>query len=76
MRNGYDADIALKVIDMVKPNDKKDELDILRKDYQKVYLRYVKKYPKEDLKRKVCEYLMSKGYRYNDIKQIEGEKRK
>lgn len=76
MRNGYDADIALKVADMAKPNDKKDELDILRKDYQKVYLRYVKKYPKEDLKRKVCEYLLSKGYRYNDIKQIEGEKRK
>lgn len=76
MRNGYDADIALKVADMAKPNDKKDELDILRKDYQKVYLRYVKKYPKEDLKRKVCEYLMSKGYKYNDIKQIEGEKRK
>lgn len=76
LRNGYDADIAMKVADMAKPNDKKDELVILRKDYQKVYLRYSKKYPKEDFKRKVCEYLLSKGYRYNDIKQIEGEKRK
>ena len=76
LRNGYGHDIAMKVAEMAKPNDRSDELSILKKDYQKVYLRYSKKYSKEDLERKVTEYLLSKGYKYNDIKIIEGEKRK
>ena len=76
LRNGYDSDIAMQVVELAKPNEYKVELDILRKEYSRVYHRYERKYSKDDIDRKITEYLLSKGYRYADINRVKGEKRK
>lgn len=76
LRNGFDSDVAIKAIEDIKPSNPKEELDILRKEYIKVYQRYSRKYSHTDLDRKITEYLLSKGYRYADIVRVKGEKRK
>ena len=64
---GFDNDIALEVLNhLSKPNDK-DELDKLKKDFDKTYLRYNNKYEGYELKNKVVTFLRSKGYKTKDI---------
>ena len=64
---GFDNDIALEALNhLSKPNDK-DELDKLKKDFDKTYLRYKNKYEGYELKNKVVTFLRSKGYKIKDI---------
>ena len=64
---GFDNDIALEALNhLSKPNDK-DELDKLKKDFDKTYLRYKNKYEGYELKNKVVTFLRSKGYKTKDI---------
>ena len=64
---GFDNDIALEALNhLSKPNDK-DELDKLKKDFDKTYLRYKNKYEGYELKNKVMTFLRSKGYKTKDI---------
>lgn len=75
LRYGYSYEVANKVIENVKSNDTKHELEILKKDYLKVKNRYIKKYNKDEVDFKINQYLLSKGYRQTDINKIKGEKR-
>ena len=64
---GFDNDVALEALNhLSKPNDK-DELDKLKKDFDKTYLRYKNKYEGYELKNKVVTFLRSKGYKTKDI---------
>ena len=64
---GFDSDVALEALNhLSKPNDK-DELDKLKKDFDKTYLRYKNKYEGYELKNKVVTFLRSKGYKTKDI---------
>ena len=64
---GFDNDVALEALNhLSKPNDK-DELDKLKKDFDKTYLRYKNKYEGHELKNKVVTFLRSKGYKTKDI---------
>ena len=64
---GFDNDVALEALNhLSKPNDK-DELDKLKKDFDKTYLRYKNKCEGYELKNKVVTYLKSKGYKTRDI---------
>ena len=64
---GFDSDVALEALNhLSKPNDK-DELDKLKKDFDKTYLRYNNKYEGYELKNKVVTFLRSKGYKTKDI---------
>ena len=67
---GYSIDIAKEVSNMVKaPNDKKEN-NLLKKDYEKAKIRYARKYEGYQLNQKLYAYLVSKGYKYQDIKKI------
>ena len=67
---GFDNDIALEVISHIKSGKPKEEMDKLKKDFDKVYLRYQRNYEGYDLKNKVVASLRSKGYKLNEIMRM------
>lgn len=73
IRYGYSFDIASKIVEEVKPNSPKEELEILKKEHKKAKERYSHKYKSKELETKVINYLLGKGYRYNDILKLKGE---
>ena len=64
---GFDSDIALEAFNHLSKPKEKDELDKLKKDFDKTYLRYKNKYEEYELKNKVISYLKNKGYKTKDI---------
>ena len=64
---GFDNDIALEALNHLSKPVEKDELDKLKKDFDKTYLRYKNKYEGYELKDKVVTFLRSKGYKTKDI---------
>lgn len=74
LRNGYDHQVALKVLENIKANDYETELNLLRKDYKKQFLKNFKKCNNLELaKSKTLNYLLGKGYLFKDIKYVEEE---
>ena len=69
--SGFDSDIAKFVVDsMLEEKDEKEELKKLKDAYLKTKMRLSKKYAKKELKQKVIQSLLQKGYRMNDIIKI------
>ena len=64
---GFDNDIASNMAFKIKKSNSKDELEILKKDYQKSKTRLERKYKGKELKQKIIQNLLQKGYRLNDI---------
>ena len=69
---GYDVDIASHAISDIKSSSKKDELNKLKSDYQKAKTRLERKYQGKELKQKIIQSLLAKGYRLNDIINLVG----
>lgn len=70
LRFGYNGDIALKALEGLPPLDEKKEIRLLKLDYEKAIRKYKDKLSEYEYKEKVTEYLLSKGYRYKDIKSL------
>ena len=70
VRQGYNFDIANRVIEKVSPIDEKKEKELLKIDYQKAKNKYKDKYGQYETIEKIKQYLMSKGYRYKDINEL------
>ena len=69
--NGFSNDIASEMVALIKePVNNKEELKKLEKDYEKAYLRLSNKYQKKELKQKIMQALLSKGYRMNDVIRV------
>ena len=66
---GYSKELINSVIDNISTND----IDILRKEYLKVYNKLSKKYQNKDLLFQVTNKLLNSGFNYDDIKEIEKE---
>ena len=64
---GFDNDVALEALNHLSKPVEKDELDKLKKDFDKTYLRYKSKYEGYELKNKVVTSLKGKGYKTKDI---------
>lgn len=47
-----------------------NELELLKKEYLKVHKRYSRKYEDYELKNRIIASLLSKGFQYQDIKEI------
>ena len=67
---GFDSHVASEMINEVTSNNKSDELTKLNIDYQKTKLRLSRKYEGKELKQKIINNLLTKGYRLNDIIKI------
>ena len=70
LRMGYSYDVSNKALEDVSPIDVKKEQELLKEDYKKAKAKYEKKYGPYETKDKITQYLISKGYRYEDIKSL------
>ena len=67
---GYSSEIADEMKNKIKDKNQKDELGKLKVDYEKALLRLKRKYKTKELKQKIIQALLAKGYRLNDIIKI------
>ncbi|MGM9873842.1 MAG: hypothetical protein ACI31G_02835 [Bacilli bacterium] len=67
---GFSFELIDSVIKNVKENSYEKELELLNKDYNKLLISYSKKYQDKELKQKLINKLLTKGYKYKDILQI------
>ena len=67
---GFDNDIASEMINKIKESSPIEENEKLKSDYQKVKIRLERKYKGQELRQKIIQNLMQKGYRLNDIVKI------
>ena len=70
LRMGYSYDVASSSLDKVTPINEKKELELLKVDYKKTKEKYSSKYSGYELKEKITNSLLSKGYRYKDIQTL------
>ena len=70
LSQGFNHEVAKEVADEVKKGNDKKEKAILLKDYEKVKARYKKKYEGYQLKQKIYNYLLNKGYKYEEIRKV------
>ena len=64
---GFDSDISNEMINKISKPDSKSEKEKLQNDYKKVKTRLERKYQGKELKQKIIQSLMQKGYCLNDI---------
>ena len=64
---GFDSEISSEMINKISKPDSKSEKEKLQNDYKKVKTRLERKYQGKELKQKIIQSLMQKGYRLNDI---------
>ena len=69
---GFDVEVAKEALNHISSKNEKDEKNKLKTDYKKCLERFSRKYSGQELKEKVMRYLLSKGYRYNDVNQLLG----
>ena len=67
---GFDTDVAIEVAGEMKLNSSKSELEKLNRDYDTLYKRYSRKHVGEELRKKLFDGLMAKGYKAKDIVNI------
>ena len=71
LSRGYSQEIAMEATSELSYNDEVTEVSQLEKEYNKAKARYSRKYEGYELRQKVIAYLLQKGFRYDDIKEIE-----
>ena len=67
--SGYKYDVARNILDN-NDIDVENELELLSKLYSSLYNRYSKKYEGYELKNRIYNNLLSKGYKIDDIKTV------
>ena len=63
------------IIELVNKIDVKDDENILEKNYNTLYTRLSRKYNKKELELQLLNKLMSKGFNYNEVKEIINKKK-
>ena len=67
---GFSKEIASEMTNLVKSDSPKDEYEKLYKDYKKIKTRLERKYKDKELKQKIIQSLLSKGYKINEIMKL------
>ena len=67
--NGYSYENALKAVESLNINNE-NELELLSKEYTKALKKYEKKYDDYELRNHIYAYLLNKGFKTDDIKEI------
>ena len=69
IRAGYDEIVASSCVSDISISYK-DEINMLKLDYQKLFLKVSKNLKGKEAKQKVINRLVSKGYKIDDIKKV------
>ena len=67
IRLGYEKS---DIIGVLEQKDFSSDMDILKKEYNKAYIKYSKKYKDKELDMKIYTYLYGKGFNIEDIKMV------
>lgn len=67
---GFNKDIASEMINLIKSDSPKEEYEKLNKDYNKAKVRLQRKYKDKELKQKIIQSLLLKGYKINEIMNL------
>ena len=71
LSNGFSIELANEMTSLIKEDkNNKEELKKLENDFDKALLRLKRKYQGKELKQKVMQSLLQKGYRMNDVINI------
>ena len=70
LRLGFDYHIASTLINEINDKDEEQEMICLKNDYQIALRKYKNKYKDRELKQKVINYLLNKGYCFKDIQKL------
>ena len=70
LRMGYSFEVASEALNKLSPIDEKKELELLKVDYKKAKEKYSKNCSGYELKEKITNSLIQKGYRYSDLNKI------
>lgn len=70
LAEGFNKDIASEMTSKIKEPNKSDELSKLKSDYLKTKTRLERKYKGKELKQKILNSLLTKGYKMNDILKV------
>ncbi|MBU1143471.1 MAG: RecX family transcriptional regulator [Firmicutes bacterium] len=70
IRNGYTNQIVSSVLEKSLDQYQGDELKLIQRDYEKLYLRLSKKFSGYELKSSIKEKLYQKGYTIEDIQKV------
>ena len=68
--NGFDESLSLELVNNFSNSNHNNELNVLKLDYRKSFSSYSRKLKGNELKEKLINHLLSKGYRYSDIKLV------
>lgn len=69
IRAGYDEIVASSCVSDISISYK-DEINMLKLDYRKIFLKVSKKLKGNEAKQKIINRLVSKGYKIDDIKKV------
>ena len=69
---GFNYEMCNEIVGKIEINDNNDS-ELLNKEYLKAYKKYSKKYEQYDLRNKMYAYLLSKGFKNEDIKKVMSE---
>lgn len=72
INKGFEPNVVSQVLDEIKPPKEKQEQSICKKEYEKQKLRLSRKYKGKELKEKIIQNLLSKGYKWKDILHVIG----
>lgn len=70
VNQGFAIDVAKETVNEIKRVNNKVEEALLKKDYQKIKDRYLRKYQGYQLKEKIYGALLNKGYTSQQIKKV------
>lgn len=70
IRLGFNEDISLELVNKISNSNHKNEINMLKLEYEKTFSKYSKKYKGIELRNKITNHLLSKGYQINDIKYV------
>lgn len=73
IRNGFDEELSREILGSLITYNHIHEINVLKLDYQKYFLKYSIKYQGYELESRITETLLRKGYRNEDIKEISNE---
>ena len=70
IRLGFDEGLSIELVNKISNSNHIHELNVLKLDYEKYFMRYSSKYKGLELNQKVTNALLSKGYQINDINYV------
>ncbi len=75
VRYGFEESLSLELVNKISNSNHMHEINVLKLDYEKCFLKYSRKYKGKELNQKIITSLLSKGYRINDINYVKELKR-